>query len=101
MNDAMSADCPRQSDPKHRAKIELLALGRALMPHQDNNTVRKVVAITLVGLWAVITMSLTLKPVPAVQPPYYGVLTAVVFLWVGRLWDIEVDRLLPTGGDSD
>lgn len=101
MNDAMSADHPQPSDPKQRAKIECVALGRALMPHKNNNDVRKAVAIILVLVWSAITLSLSLEGVKAVAPPYYGLLTAVVFLLVGRLWNIEVDRLLPGSNSGD
>ena len=85
-----------QLDPVDRTKIELICLWRALMPHEDNDAIPKIIALILVGLWSAITLALTLEGVDAVAPPYYGLFSALVFLLVGRLWNIEVERLLPT-----
>ncbi len=79
-----------------RAKIEAVGLWRALMPQDETETVPKVVALILVVLWSVISLSLTFEGVAAVAPPYYGLFTALVFLLVGRLWNLEAERLLPT-----
>jgi hypothetical protein len=87
---------PNTDDPLERAKIELICLGRTLMPHEDNDAIPKIIALILVGLWSAITLALTLEGVDAVAPPYYGLFSALVFLLVGRLWNIEVERLLPT-----
>lgn len=88
---------PICTESMDRARIELICLWWALMPHEDNDAIPKIVALILVGLWSAITLSLTLEGVAAVAPPYYGVFTALVFLLVGRLWNIEAERLLPTG----
>jgi len=68
------------------------------MPHDENSAVKKAVALILVGAWTILTLLLSLEGIATVTPPYYGVFTAVVFLIIGRLWNIEVDRLLPDGG---
>ena len=85
--------------PVDRAKVELTCLARTLIPMPDDNgrLVAKLVAVVLVVLWSVVTLSLTFEGVDAVPPPHYGLFTAVVFLLVGRLWDIEVGDYLPTG----
>lgn len=66
------------------------------MPHEDNDAVPKIIALILVGVWSAITLALALESIAAVAPPYYGLFTALVFLLVGRLWNIEVERLFPT-----
>jgi hypothetical protein len=58
----------------------------------------KIIAIMLVATWLAITMTLSLEGVDAVVPPYYPIFTALVFLLIGKLWDLEVADLLPTGG---
>lgn len=67
------------------------------MPHENNEATPKIVAVLLITLWSAITFSLTLEGVDAVAPPHYGIFTALIFLLVGRLWNIEVEKLLPTG----
>lgn len=91
----MSAENPH-CDPTDRAKIELHALGRCVMPHDDNSFGRKIVTLVFVTVWAAVTLGLAFESVAVVTPPYYGLFTAIVFLIVGRQWDIEVERLLPT-----
>lgn len=85
--------------PTDRARIELHCLLRALIPMPDDNgrLAAKVVAVIFTTAWAAITVALSLEGVETVSPPFYGVFTAVVFLLLGRLWNIEVEQLLPTG----
>jgi len=64
------------------------------MPEDNGRKAAKAVALILVSVWSVITLSLTLEGVAAVSPPFYGVFTAVVFALVGKLWDIEVKQYL-------
>lgn len=66
------------------------------MPYAEDSAGRKLITLAFVGVWAAITLGLAFESVATIQPPYYGLFTALVFLLVGRLWDIEVDRLLPT-----
>jgi hypothetical protein len=64
----------------------------------DVRLVAKLVALMLVATWLAITIALSVEGVDAVAPPYYGLFTALVFLLIGKLWDLEVGDLLPTGG---
>jgi len=75
---------PPLADPQREA----FALAKSCMPN-GHHTLAKLVAGLLVIVWLVVTLSLTLKAIGAVRPPYYGVFSALVFLLVGRLWGIE------------
>lgn len=81
--------------PIVRGRVEARCLVRALVPMSENDgrTVAKVVALILVSVWSIITLSLTFESVAAVSPPYYGMYTAIVFLLIGRLWNLEVRNL--------
>lgn len=68
------------------------------MPHAENSAGRKLITLVFVIAWAIVTLGLAFERIEVVAPPYYGVLTAIVFLIIGRQWDIEVERLLPTAG---
>ena len=68
------------------------------MPEDNGRKVAKTIALLFVTGWLIITISLSLESIPAVSPPFYGAYTAVAFLLVGRLWDLEVSKLLPSGG---
>jgi len=61
---------------------------------QNGHKARKTITILFVVAWAVITLGLTFESLATVRPPFYGVFTAIVFLLVGRMWDIEVEALL-------
>ncbi|WP_254766519.1 hypothetical protein [Salinilacihabitans rarus] len=86
-----------------RAKIELVCLGRALMP-DDESLDRTVATLTLFAVWA----GIVLGPMfTHADPPRYEIVvgvTSVVFLILGRMWGIEVERILDgitisAGGD--
>lgn len=62
--------------------------------------VEKAIAFLLVTAWAVGTLAMTFTAVATTVPPYWMPFTALVFLLVGRLWNIEVEKLLPTGGSD-
>ena len=100
MSDAMSTDHSSLRPTCDRAQLELRCLGRALipMPEQDPEptVVAKIVALVLAVAWAAITVGMAFEGVDTVAPPYYGLFTALIFLLVGKLWDVEVKRLLPT-----
>jgi hypothetical protein len=89
----------RKHRHRDRARIELWCLLRALIPMPDDNgrLAAKVVAVNVVTAWSVVTVALTLEGVATVAPPFYGIFTAIVFLLVGRLWNLEVEALLPGG----
>jgi len=67
------------------------------MPEDNGRTVAKFVALLLVLAWTLITIGLAFEDVSVVQPPFYGIFTAVVFLLLGKLWDLEVQHLLGQG----
>lgn len=74
------------------------------MPHADNSLPQKLATIVFVGVWAAVTLGLAFESIAVVEPPFYGLFTAIVFLLVGRMWNLEVERLLPVPGsehDSD
>jgi len=84
--------------PGTQARVELHCLTRALIPMPEDNgrKAAKVVAVIFTAAWVAITVALSLETIPAVTPPFYGAFTAVVFLLIGRLWNIEVEQFLPT-----
>lgn len=68
--------------------------------------VEKAIALVLVLAWTAGTLAMTFTAVKTVVPPYWMPFTALVFLLVGRLWNLEVEKLLPTnrgggGGGSN
>jgi hypothetical protein len=63
-------------------------------------TLEKVIAAVLVATWTVGTMLMTIDAVATTVPPYWMPFTALVFLLIGRLWDLEVQKILPTSGKS-
>jgi len=62
--------------------------------------VSKLTALALVAAWVAITLALTFNAVAAEAPPYFIYFTALVFLLVGKLWDLEVSKILPSGGSG-
>jgi len=79
-------------------QTELKGLQRCLTPMSDDpysRFVAKLIALLLVLTWSLITILLSLGAVSTSVPPYWLPFTALVFLLVGRLWDIEVSGLLP------
>lgn len=73
---------------------ELEGLKKLFKTNGDGEIAKKVVTVLLVSLWSIITLLLTVEAVDAVQPPFYGILTAIIFLIVGRMWGIEVEKLI-------
>jgi hypothetical protein len=63
--------------------------------------VEKLIALVLVLAWTAATLAMTFPVVETVVPPYGMYFTALVFLLVGRLWNLEVDKLLPISGGGD
>ena len=55
---------------------------RTLVPHDQNNDVRKVATIVVVLVWAAITVGIAYGW--AVSTPEYGVLSAFVWALFGR-----------------
>lgn len=86
-----------------RVQTETHCLLRALipMPEDDGRLVfAKLIALSLFGVWATVYLALTLERVEAVEPPHFWLLTAVVFLIIGKLWDLEAIKRVVTGRDS-
>lgn len=81
---------------RDRAVLELRCLGKAVIPMPEDNgrRVAKAVALVLVLTWCLTTLALTFEAVATVNPPFYTAFTAVVFLVVGKLWDIEVRSVM-------
>lgn len=63
----------------------------------------KVSAFMLVSAWALVIVGLSFEMIETTVPPYFLAFTALVFLLVGKLWDIEAAKLLPgtTGSGSE
>lgn len=104
MTDAMSVESPRD-DPLHRWKIELICLGRTLMP-DDETFERTVGTIALFLVWSAIVLG---PMFTNADPPRYEIVigtTAIVFTVLGKMWDFEVQRALnavplPDGGQTE
>ena len=73
-------------------EAELWCLLNCMIPNKNNNSLSKLVTLVFVSGWVFITLSMTLENVDAVRPIYYGFYTAIVFLILGRMWDIELDK---------
>ena len=75
-------------------KKEGKALAYTVIPVEGNSDVKKLFAITLLGVWSVLTVAaaFVLCDLSQIQTPY-TILTAAVFLLFGRLWGIEYDRM--------
>lgn len=92
--------------PDESLSDHLRCLPKGLIPMPDDGTHRvlqKVVALILVVVWAVVFLALTFDAVAATRPEYWALYTAIVFTLVGKLWDLEVAKYLPTNtsGKSD
>lgn len=61
-----------------------------------SRAVEKAIALLLVTAWSFGTLAMTFTVVETTAPPYWMPFTALVFLLVGRLWNLEVEKLLPT-----
>ena len=66
----------------------------------DRRIVEKGIAMALVIVWSIGTIMMTLTSVETTTPPHWLPFTALVFLLVGRLWDLEVEQYLPGRGGS-
>lgn len=85
----------RPRTPIEQARIEARGLLRVFMPHEDNSLTKKILTISFVSVWLLITVGLAFQDIGTIAPPHYGIFTAIVFLIVGKQWDIEVERLNP------
>lgn len=95
-----------------RAKTELRALGRCVMPHDGNSHRRKATTLLLVAGWLVWSIGLAhgaLERGETVMAGYtiYELFSFLVIYMFARLHDLEVSNLLGAdlntsdGGDDD
>lgn len=94
---ATDSNHSRRPDPS----VEYHALKRCLTPMPEDaerRVVAKVIALGLVTTWLAVTVAVSFEV--AVVPPHWLPFTALIFLLVGRLWNLEVHQLLPSGGGS-
>ena len=95
---------PRDCRPDESLTDHLRCLPRGLIPMADDDTsrlVEKVIALILVAAWAAVFVGLSFEGVGVVEPRFWGIFTAIVFILVGKLWDLEVRKYLPgTASDS-
>ena len=85
---------PHTDDRLYRAKIELVALGRTLMPDHESLE-RTIATLVLFGVWATVVVGPMFAP--EAEPPPWELqlgITAIAFLVLGRMWDLEVERVL-------
>lgn len=82
-------------------RTECKGLVLTFMPHDNNSNLRKAITLLFVTVWLIITLGLAFQDFAVVQPPFYGVFTAIVFLIVGKQWDIEVQRLMNLGSGDE
>jgi len=83
-----------------RAQTEAHCLKRSLTPMPDDDSRRrgeKAIAVVLVAGWTTGTLGMTFNAVSTTPPPFWMPFTALVFLLIGRLWQLEVEQLLPGG----
>ena len=62
---------------------------------QPVRAVEKVVALLLVTVWSLVFLGLSFEAFDATEPRFWGVFSAIVFILVGKLWDLEVQKYLP------
>jgi len=96
---SLSDDCrdllaPWLAHPRLRAAVEIRALWRTCTTAPDNNDARKYATAILVLTWSVLTVLIALQRVPDPSAVFYGPFTAFVWILVGRMWGVEVERVL-------
>ena len=75
-------------------RIELIALLRVFYPRANNNSTTKLISLVFVTGWVIITIGMTFEDLPTARPIYYGIYTALVFIMIGRIWHIEVEKFI-------
>lgn len=91
-------------DLSRRFAIELYCLFLVFRFHRENSHLRKATTIMLFVVWSIVTVGITFDALMTVKPPHYGVLSAIVFAIIGRMWGIEVENftnLAMRDGDDD
>lgn len=79
-----------------RLKQEAKALALTFIPRDGNNHMRKVCGLTMLAFWIAWTALITTHHAwleGAHTVGAYTATTAFVFLMLGKLWDIEYNRI--------
>ncbi|AXR80799.1 hypothetical protein [Natrarchaeobaculum sulfurireducens] len=83
----------RNYDLLYRTKAEAIAFTRALIPMPEDDAdrwFRKLMVIALFAVWTVLALE-----IGGTQPDKWLMysLTGILFLIVGRMWDIELESI--------
>jgi len=76
---------------------EAKGLKRVFMPDQVDDITkafRGAIALVIVTSWSIGTIAILLESVETSKPAVWTVLTAIVFLIIGRLWNIQMEKLM-------
>jgi hypothetical protein len=105
--DCRELAAPWVTRPKLRLALEALAIRRTFVPYDGNNDARKILTTILGVTWMILTIGYASGRFGA-DPSlvFYGPLSALIGLLVGRMWGLEVQGLagplqIGTGGDDD
>lgn len=88
----------RNCRPDESLADHLRCLPRGLIPMADDHAARlveKLIALVLVLAWTAVFVGMSFEGVAVVEPRFWGVFTAIIFILVGKLWDLEVQKYLP------
>lgn len=95
INDLDPNDLQDWNRPCARAKAEAVCLGRALMPHPSTETfTRTAVTLLFLGTWITGILGPAFNAADPLPQEIMLPFTAIVFLLVGHLWGLEVDKVL-------
>jgi hypothetical protein len=89
---------PPDCHPDESWLDQLRCLPRGMIPMPEDQHVRvveKLVALLLVTVWSLVFLGLSFEVVNATEPRFWGIFSAIVFLLVGKLWNLEVQKYLP------
>lgn len=85
---------PWKEDFSQKLYGELVCLGRTVIIHDENNNVRKLLSIIFFSVWAVAFLG-RIFHVATVGAGVFIPYTAIVFVIIGRIWDIEASNYAP------
>ena len=81
------------TNPYERLRAEAVCLGRALMPDEETY-VRTIVTLVLLFVWAIALLGPAFDVSRPINTHVLLGMTALVFLLVGHLWGLEVEKVL-------
>lgn len=90
-DDAEKCVAPWYEQPRTLTHLHATALVTMFLPCPENNHFRKFFATVVLLVWATVTVLWAFGA--PVSSPFIIALTAVVCTLLGKLWDLEVDRL--------